>query len=112
MQNKKTRATVEFLACAVIVPHVTPSVLTNRDEEMTDTSHRTKVQRTDSDDYEWVANPVTESQRKKIAEDQSDKILQKMAELFQSVEKIGSKMDSSVITLEDKMNEGSETEAI
>ena len=41
MQNKKkTRAMVEFLACAVVVPHVTPSVLTNRDEEMTDMSHR------------------------------------------------------------------------
>ena len=79
---------------------------------MTDMSHGTKVQRTDSDDYEWVENPVTESQRKKIAEDQSDKILQKMAELFQSVEKIGSKMDSSVKTLEDKMKDGFETQAI
>ena len=103
---------VEFLACAVVVPHVTPSVLTNRDEEMTDMSHRTKVQRSDSDDYEWVENPVTESQRKKIAEDQSDKILQKMAELFLSEEKIGSKIYSSVKTLEDEMKEGFETEAI
>ena len=40
-------------------------------------------------------NPVTESQSKKIGEAQSDKELQKMTELFRSVEPLGAKMDSS-----------------
>ena len=55
---------------------------------------------------------MTESQSKKTAEDQSDKILLKMTELFKLVEMLGSKMDSSVKTLEDKMKEGFETEGI
>ena len=37
--------------------------------------HRAELQRTDSDGFEVVRNPVTESQSEKIAEDQSDKIL-------------------------------------
>ena len=45
-------------------------------------SHKAKVPRTDSDGFELVRNLVTESQSKKIAEDQSDKILQKMDGAF------------------------------
>ena len=48
---------------------------------------------------------MTGSQSEKIAEDQSNKILLKLTELFQSVEMLVSKMDSSVKTLEDKMKE-------
>ena len=37
-------------------------------ENMIDTTRKAKVQRTDSDGFEVVRNPVTESQSKKIAE--------------------------------------------
>ena len=59
-----------------------------------------------------IKNPVTESQSKKIVDGQSDKILLQMAELFQSLEMLGSEMDSSVKNLEDEMKEGFETEGI
>ena len=80
--------------------------MTCRDEDVTDLSHEAKVQKTDSDDHETIKKPVTESQSEKIAEAQSDNILQTMTELFSSVELLGAKMDSRVKNLEDKMNEG------
>ena len=59
-----------------------------------------------------VKKPVTESQSEKVAENQSDKMLLKMTQLFQSVEMLGPMMDSSVKTLENKVKEGFETEGI
>ena len=51
---------------AGVAPHATQSVLTCRDEDMTDMSNRAKVQKTDSDVYECRENLVTESQSKTI----------------------------------------------
>ena len=48
-----------------MVQAATQSVLPCQDEDATDTTHRAKVQRTDSDGFELVQNPVTESQSKK-----------------------------------------------
>ena len=49
---------------------------------------------------------MTGSQSKKIAEDQSDKILQKTTQLFEPVQSLETQMDSSVKTLETHMKEG------
>ena len=48
----QSRKKVLVRRCSV-VPHATQSVLTCWDEDVTDMSHRAKVQSTDSDDYEW-----------------------------------------------------------
>ena len=61
----------------------------------------------DSDGFEvLMRNLVTESQSKKLAEDQGDRILMKMSELFRSMETLGSKMDSRVSNLENQVREG------
>ena len=53
---------------------------------------------------------MTHSQSEKIAEDQSDEKLQKMTELFHSVQNFGSNMGSSVKTKEIQMRQGFEKE--
>ena len=58
---------------------------------MIDTVRKAKVQRADSDEYEWDKHLVTESQSKKIAEEQSDKVLLEMTQLFESVKSFGTK---------------------
>ena len=49
---------------------------------------------------------MTESQRKKIAEDQRDKILQKMTKFFESVQSLETKWILSVKTLETENERG------
>ena len=51
---------------------------------MADLSHKPGVQKREGDDNESIKDPLTESQRKKITEDASDKIRKKMSELFGS----------------------------
>ena len=53
---------------------------------------------------------MTESQRKKLAEDQGDRMLMKMSELFRSMETLGSKMDSRVSNIENQVRESFERE--
>ena len=53
---------------------------------------------------------MTESQSKKFAADHSDKILQKMTELFQSVQMLGWKMECQDFGT--PMKEGFESEGI
>ena len=79
----------------------TQSMLALQDEDTIDTTHLAKVQRTDGDGFEVGKNLVTESQSKKIADDQSDKILQQVTLLFESVK-----------LLVTQMREGFETEGI
>ena len=77
------------------------SMLALPDGNMIDTTRKAKVQRTDGDGFEVDLNPATESQSKKNAKDQSDKILQQMALVFDSVQ-----------LLEDQMKAGFETEGL
>ena len=84
----------------------TQSMLAVPDENLIETVRKAKVQRTDSDEYEWVKKPLTESHSKQTAEDQSDKILLKMTRLFESVQSLGTKTDLSVKTLETQLKEG------
>ena len=92
---------LEAVAEAATAQAATQPMLTLQDEDTTDTTLRAKVQRPDSDGFEVVENPVTESQSKEIAEDQDDKILQQMALLSESVQLLGT-----------QMREGFETEGI
>ena len=59
------------------------------DEHTVNSDHINKLQSKDSEGFEVLRNPVTESQSKKIPEDQGDRILMKMSELFQSMETLG-----------------------
>ena len=97
----QARAVLEAVAEAAMDQAATQSMMA-----VPDTTHRAKVRRTDSDEYEWVRNPVTESQSKKIAEGRSDKKLLKMTQLSNRCRRWGQKMDLSVKTLETQMKEG------
>ena len=97
------RAMLEAVAEAAIAQAATQWMLALQDEDTTDTTLQAKVQKTDSDGFEVVRNPVIESQSKKIAQDQSDKILQKMTQLFESMQSLGTKKDLSVKNLETHM---------
>ena len=80
--------------------------MTLQDEDATNAAHRAKVSRTDSDGFEVLENLVTQIQSENITEDQSDKTLQNITGLFYFVQNLGTKMDSSAITLEIQMREG------
>ena len=71
-------------------------------KSIVDTTRQAKVHRTDSDGFE-LANG-------KIAKDQGGRIRTKMTELFQSMEMLGSKMDSRSSNLEAQVLEGFEKE--
>ena len=75
----QARATLEVVAEAAMARAATQSIMALQDEDTIDTTRNTKVQRKDSDGFEVVVNPVSESQSKKIAEDNSDKILHQNA---------------------------------
>ena len=99
--GEQVRAMLEVVAEAAMAQTETQSMLALQDGDTTGTTRGAKVQRTDGDGFEVGKNPVTESHSKKITEDQSDKILQQMTLLFESVKLLGT-----------RMTEGFETERI
>ena len=60
------------MACAALTLAGTRSVLPERDEDMTDRSHKLRVQKREENDDASTQNPVTESPSKKITEDAND----------------------------------------